>query len=103
MRPLFVALAVLIVLFGCTGTEPQKNITNSTPNVTINSTNVTGPPPVTSTGVNITRLAEHGLKIGSDDAPVIMIEFSDYQCQFCRRFWQVNWGRLKNEQKAREK
>src|SRR4030095_4070398 len=30
-------------------------------------------------------------------APVIMIEFSDYQCQFCRRFWQVNWETLKTE------
>src|SRR3989344_3996144 len=26
--------------------------------------------------------------MGDEDAPVTIIEYSDYQCPFCRKFWQ---------------
>jgi protein-disulfide isomerase len=35
--------------------------------------------------------------MGSADAPVTVVEFTDYQCPFCRRFTQATFPLLKNE------
>jgi protein-disulfide isomerase len=35
--------------------------------------------------------------LGDASAPVTIIEFSDYQCEFCRIFWKNTFGRLKKE------
>ena len=35
--------------------------------------------------------------IGSEDAPVTIIEFSDYQCPFCGRFWSQTLPLIKSE------
>jgi protein-disulfide isomerase len=35
--------------------------------------------------------------LGDANAPVTIIEFSDYQCEFCRLFWRNTFGRLKRE------
>ena len=33
--------------------------------------------------------------LGSPEAPVTMVEFSDFQCNFCRKFWAETLPRLK--------
>ena len=33
--------------------------------------------------------------LGSPTAPVTMVEFTDYQCVFCRRYYQTSFGELK--------
>lgn len=35
--------------------------------------------------------------LGDSSAKVTIIEFSDFQCPFCRRFWQDTYGQLKKE------
>ncbi len=32
---------------------------------------------------------------GNKNAPVTIVEFSDYQCPFCRKFWTETYGQLK--------
>ena len=40
---------------------------------------------------------EEGHKIGSDQAPLVMIEFTDLQCPFCKRFHQEVWPSIKSD------
>ena len=35
--------------------------------------------------------------LGEEDAEVTIIEFSDYQCPFCRKFWQDTFTQLKKD------
>jgi len=37
----------------------------------------------------VNYLAKDGPTKGSEKAPVTIIEFSDFQCSFCRKFWQT--------------
>jgi protein-disulfide isomerase len=53
-----------------------------------------GQPP--STGPSIPTLTEnwremlrHGTRVGSESAPVVIVEFSDLECPFCKRFHET--------------
>src|SRR3989344_1051945 len=35
--------------------------------------------------------------IGDKSAPVTIVEFSDYQCPFCRKFWTETYPSIKSE------
>lgn len=35
--------------------------------------------------------------LGDENAPVVMIEFSDFQCPFCRSFWQDTFPKIKSQ------
>ena len=41
--------------------------------------------------------ADDALILGDPNAPVTVVEFSDYQCPFCARHFQETWPRLKAE------
>ncbi len=46
------------------------------------------PQPPAPTGAPVEVSADDDAVKGSETAPVTIIEFSDYQCPFCARFWQ---------------
>ncbi len=54
-------------------------------------------PPPAAPLVNMSALSAGGLSVGSDTAPVVMVEFSDYQCPFCRNFWLQTYPTLKEK------
>jgi protein-disulfide isomerase len=45
--------------------------------------------------VSISDAKERSL--GRDDAPLVLVEFTDYECPFCRRFHQDTFSKLKSE------
>ena len=47
--------------------------------------------------VDLKALADDDPVLGKDNAPVTIIEFSDYQCPFCRRFYVDTLPQLKKE------
>jgi protein-disulfide isomerase len=60
-----------------------------------NAPSAPAPPPL-APAVDMQKLASSGLRMGSDSAPVIMVEYSDYQCPFCRSFWLQDFPSLKS-------
>lgn len=92
------SLVLFFVLSGCTTNQPPPNNQNTSQNITTSNSSTNVQIPVNpQTYANINKLSYAGIKFGSDNSTLIMIEFTDYQCNFCRSFWQNQEVLLKNE------
>lgn len=45
----------------------------------------------------MTALADDDPFMGAEDAPVVMVEFSDFQCPYCARFWKDTLPEIKEK------
>jgi protein-disulfide isomerase len=52
-------------------------------------------PPVADRVVKVSLKLEGSVLIGSKDAPLTMVEFTDYQCPFCERFHSTTFKEIK--------
>jgi len=41
------------------------------------------------------QLPTAGVSMGREDAPLVMIEYTDYQCPFCQQFHNTAWDQIK--------
>lgn len=65
-----------------------------TGNVVANNPSPTGAP---SRPSQVTASADDDPVLGDKNAPVEIIEFSDYQCPFCRKFWTETLPQIEKE------
>jgi len=52
---------------------------------------------VPSTGGKVEVSVDDDAVLGDENAKVTIVEFSDYQCPFCRKFWTETYPQLKSE------
>jgi len=92
-RSLMIGLVLLaLVLAGC-----QQTLSDSVEAAeAAQSTPVAVQPAAGPTPASIAP-TEAALTLGDPDAPVTIVEFSDYQCPFCARYFQETWPQLKAE------
>ncbi|CAN5125988.1 hypothetical protein BH11PAT1_BH11PAT1_1110 [soil metagenome] len=97
---LIMALLISSFLLGMLTTKISYLEKNDTNTLTqgITTTGVTPGAPAPSTPPQKVNVKQGHLPIlGNKDAKITIVEFSDFQCPFCKRFEDETWAQLKKE------
>lgn len=79
-------IVVAIFLFGGFGSDSAPTIAVGQPSA-----------PAAVAKIDMKSLIDDDPFKGSDDAPVVIVEFSDYECPFCTRFYSQTLGQIESE------
>jgi len=86
------------LLIGSLYTKVQYLEKDSAPKVTGVTTETTGTAPAPSAAPQFVDAKVGSLPVlGEENAPVTIIEFSDFQCPFCRTFYEDTYAQLKTD------
>lgn len=96
--PLLVILLAVAAFYSGYATSEIKNLRGGTTNTAANVA-ITGAPaaaPTEDTSPKKVAMADAPL-IGDENAPVTMVEFSDYECPFCKQYFTQTYPQLKKD------
>lgn len=90
-----VVLIVLLAFFAFRGSFGGDKVTGAA--VANPGAGTGGDLPLPSVAVDMKELLDDDPVLGDNDAPVTIVEFSDYQCPFCGRFYSQTLGQIKSK------
>jgi protein-disulfide isomerase len=97
----FLAISILIAAFLISGSILySKNVKQDNSQLAQVGQNPTPPAPSTPTPANLSevlKITKDDVILGDPNAPITMIEYSDYQCPFCKRFFDESEAILRKE------
>ena len=64
---------------------------------TIPQARPSAPVPSAVPSVDMTKLVDDDTILGDKNAPVTIVEFSDYECPFCERFYSQTFGQIEDK------
>lgn len=101
MRPIrlfILSLAALPVLAGgCHASEPARGATHASPDTGASGGGIAHGTAATPIDTSLARRVDHARIQGSPEAPVWVVEVSDFQCPFCKRWHEETYPIIKKE------
>jgi len=92
-----IVLCVVILVWFFNKPEPSNSVNNNTGNIANNNVPVQQQPRVDQPSGIVKVSIDDDPAFGSKNAPLTLIEFSDFQCPFCRLFWRDTLPQITKE------